>query len=292
QIQKLVMSKDNVFSIYNPADSAVTLRIPPVPAQFSAKSALQKATSKTDWWVRLKTQLKYNTEIPNVYCGTSSEIKQARKYPSSPTFCLSKVKLYERESNQTYGHFIQGTTNDGIAKEVMFENQSDSTVTFCYSLEKVGNFPDIFDASFYNQVTQSWQPSGTVTVGAHSAEYRWLVSGTDNFRTTFINTAASFKFRLFPVYPNPARSFAVLRYSIPLSAKERIEFAIYDALGRTVWQKRIVQSLNAGEHNLIWNGTNIAGQKVTSGMYFVVLSVIDPKGTVKYRFDSRLTYFQ
>jgi PKD repeat protein len=294
QTQKLIMSKDNVFAIYNPTDSVITLRVPPIPAQFSAKSTTQKAAAKSDWWIRLRTRLKNNTEIPDVYCGTSSEIKQARKYPSSPTFCLSKVKIFEREANLTYGHFVQTTSspNEGIAKEVMFENQGDSSVIFSYSLERVGNVPENYGASLYNPATQEWLTSGTVTVGAHSNEYRWMVSGTDNFKTTFLKTSASFKFRLYPAYPNPARSFAILRYSIPLSAKEKIVFTIYDALGRTMWQKRISEALIAGEHKLIWNGTNLAGQKVSSGMYIVVLSVLDPKGAVKYRFDSRITYFQ
>lgn len=294
QKQNLIMSKDSVFAIYNPTDSVITLRIPPIPAQFSAKSTTQKTSAKSDWWVRLRTRLKNNTEIPDVYCGTSSEITQPRKYPSSPTFCLSKVKIFERENNLTYGHFVQNasSSNEGIAKEVMFENQDDSAVTFSYSLEKVGNVPENYGASLYNAETQSWLTSGTVTVGAHSSEYRWMVSGTDNFKATFLKTSASFKFRLYPAYPNPARSFAILRYSIPLSAKEKIVFTIYDALGRTMWQKRISEALVAGEHNLIWNGTNLAGQKVSSGMYIVVLSVLDPKGAVKYRFHSRLTYFQ
>jgi hypothetical protein len=294
QKQKLTMSKDNVFAIYNPTDSVIQLRIPPIPAQFSEKTTTKKAIATSDWWIRLRTRLKNNTEIPDVYCGASSEIEQLRKYPSSPTFCLLKVKLYERENNLTYGHFVQNvsSSSEGIAKEVMFENQGDTAVTFCYSLEKVGNVPESFGTSLYNPETQSWLTSGTVTVGAHSCEYRWMVSGTDNFKATFLKTAASFKFKLYPAYPNPARSFAILRYSVPLSAKEKIVFSIYDALGRTMWQKRITGVLVAGDHKLFWNGTNLAGQKVSSGMYIVVLSVIDPKGTVKYHFDSRLTYFQ
>ncbi len=294
QTQKLIMSKNNAFAIYNPTDSVITLRIPPVPAQYSAKSTTQKTAAKSDWWIRLKTRLKNNSEIPDLYCGASSDIKPMRKYPSSPTFSLAKVKIFERETNQTYGHFVQNvsSSNEGIAKEVMFENKGDSSVTFCYSLEKVGNVPENFAASLYNPATQSWQTSGTVTVGAKSSEYRWIVTGTDNFKATFLSTAAAFKFRLYPAYPNPARSFAVLRYTIPLSAKEKIVFTIYDALGRAVWQKKISEALVAGEHRLIWNGTNLAKQKVSSGMYIVVLSVLDPKGAVKYRFDSRLTYFQ
>jgi PKD repeat protein len=294
QTKKYIMSKDNVFAIYNPTDSIITLRVPPIPAEFSAKSITLKTAAKSDWWIRLRTRLNNNTEIPDVYCGTSSDIKQTRKYPSSPTFCLSKVKIFERETNQTYGHFVQSasSSNEGIAREVMFDNQDDSAVAFNYSLEKVGSVPENYGASLYNPVTQEWLTSGTVTVGAHSSEYRWMVSGTDNFKATFLRTSASFKFRLYPAYPNPARSFAILRYSIPLSAKEKIVFTIYDALGRAMWQKRISEALVAGDHNLIWDGTNLAGQKVSSGMYIVVLSVLDTKGAVKYRFDSRLTYFQ
>jgi PKD repeat protein len=288
----MLMTKDSSFTIYNSTASAVTIRIPPIPAQFATQPAVQKAKAKKDWWIKLKTHLSDNTTLPDIYCGFSAERTQPYRYPSSPVFGLSKVKLYDREDNSAYGHFVNAITSEGIAKEVVFENMADTQVTFFYALEKVGNAPDGYTASLYSPTTTKWQATGSITVGAQSCEYRWFVTGTADFITVFQNKAAAFKFRLYPIYPNPARAFAAIRYSIPLSAREKLNFTIYDAMGRLVWRKLITEPLDAGEHKLIWNGTNLAGQKITSGMYIVVFSVLDQKGSVKYKFDSRLTYFQ
>jgi hypothetical protein len=289
---KTIMAKNGSYAIYNPSSSAVTIRIPPIPAQFAQTQAVQKVKAKTDWWVRLKTTLQNNTAVPDVFCGYVADIAHPREFPSPPAFGLAKVKLYNRENNSSCGHFIEAVAGNGIAREVMFENSTDTPVTFKYNTEKLGNFPDNFNTSLYNPTTSEWLNSGTVTVGANSSEFRWFVTGTDDFKVTFNNKAAAFKYKLFPVYPNPVRSFATIRYSIPLSATDKLDFTIYDALGRTIWKRQITDHLNVGEHKLIWRGTNLADQKVTSGMYIVVLSVINQKNTVKYRFDSRLTFFQ
>jgi PKD repeat protein len=289
---KTIMTKNGSFTIYNTSSSPVTIRIPPIPAQFAQTQTVQKVKTKTDWWVRLKTTLQNNTAIPDVYCGYASNIAQPCELPSPPAFGSAKVKLYNRENNNTCGHYLESTPGNGIAREVKFENSSDTPVTFVYTTEKLGNFPDDFSTSLYNPTTSEWLNNGTVTVGANSGEFRWFVTGTDDFKITFNNKAAAFKYKLFPVYPNPVRSFATIRYSIPLSATDKLDFTIYDALGRTIWKKQITEHLIAGDHKLIWRGTNLANQKVTSGMYIVVLSVIDQKNAVKYRFDSRLTFFQ
>jgi hypothetical protein len=289
---RTIMAKNGSYAIYNPSSSAVTIRIPPIPAQFAQTQAVQKVKAKTDWWVRLKTTLQNNTAVPDVFCGYVADIAHPREFPSPPAFGLAKVKLYNRENNSSCGHFIEAVAGNGIAREVMFENSTDTPVTFKYNTEKLGNFPDNFNTSLYNPTTSEWLNSGTVTVGANSSEFRWFVTGTDDFKVTFNNKAAAFKYKLFPVYPNPVRSFATIRYSIPLSATDKLDFTIYDALGRTIWKRQITDHLNVGEHKLIWRGTNLADQKVTSGMYIVVLSVINQKNTVKYRFDSRLTFFQ
>lgn len=288
----MLMLKDSSFTIYNSTPSPVTIRIPPIPAQFAEQPAIQKAKADNSWWSALKTHLKDNTALPDIYCGFSVEKEQPCRYPLSPTFGLSKVKLYDSKDNCAFGHFVDAITSEGISKEVVFENTEETPVTFFYTLEKIGNMPENYTTSIYNPTTSEWQTKGSVTVGPHSSEYRWFVTGTADFITLFNNKANAFRFRLHPVYPNPARGFATIRYSIPLSSREKLTFSIYNPMGRLVWKKQISEQLDAGEHKLIWTGTNLAGQKITSGMYIIVFSVLDDKGSVKYKFDSRLTFFR
>jgi flagellar hook assembly protein FlgD len=73
-------------------------------------------------------------------------------------------------------------------------------------------------------------------------------------------------------YPNPARESINLRLGIPsTAASERIEVKVYDVTGRCV--KQVYNGrLEPGFHDLNWDGTNHAGRKVSSGIYFLLLN--------------------
>ena len=71
--------------------------------------------------------------------------------------------------------------------------------------------------------------------------------------------------RLFQNSPNPFNPYTTLRFS--LSASGPAELAIYDVNGRKV--KTLVNGvLDAGSHEVVWDGTNEAGDKLSSGVYW------------------------
>ena len=82
--------------------------------------------------------------------------------------------------------------------------------------------------------------------------------------TRLENTVAS-DFALQQNYPNPFNPTTGIRYSIPRDAK--VELSIYNALGQKV--KTLVSGIqSAGAHKVVWDGTNQAGVKVASGVYY------------------------
>ncbi|HFE64848.1 MAG TPA: T9SS type A sorting domain-containing protein [Caldithrix sp.] len=82
--------------------------------------------------------------------------------------------------------------------------------------------------------------------------------------TRLENTVAS-DFALQQNYPNPFNPITGIRYSIPRDAK--VELSIYNALGQKV--KTLVSGIQpAGAHKVVWDGTNQAGVKVASGVYY------------------------
>ena len=153
-----------------------------------------------------------------------------------------------------------------------------------------GNIPSGFSSSIFNTATGEWEKSGKIMVGANNIEYRWLVIAGKEFMEHFKNNALSWKYGLRSVYANPVRNAAVFKFTIPIGAKERVRFTIFDAMGRKIWEKTISHPLSSGEHTLVWNGNNSRGGKVSNGMYFVVFSVLDSKGKAMKSFDSRLVY--
>lgn len=75
-------------------------------------------------------------------------------------------------------------------------------------------------------------------------------------------------FELNQNYPNPFNPNTVISYS--LSVSSFISLKIYDALGKEV-ATLINQMQNAGEYSVEWNGRNISGSVLPSGMYFYKL---------------------
>jgi len=66
-------------------------------------------------------------------------------------------------------------------------------------------------------------------------------------------------------YPNPFNPTTTISYDLHHSA--HVQLTIYDALGRQVRQLVNGQT-NAGQHSVVWNGTDDQGKSVAAGLYF------------------------
>jgi hypothetical protein len=73
-------------------------------------------------------------------------------------------------------------------------------------------------------------------------------------------------FEFSSVYPNPFNSEVSLEYGLPKTAV--VVFGIYDIEGRLA-RTLPLGELAAGYHNVIWDGANNDGQRVSSGVYFI-----------------------
>jgi len=71
-------------------------------------------------------------------------------------------------------------------------------------------------------------------------------------------------------HPNPFNPFTTIPFSIPSRAPVRV--AVYDAAGRLV-AALLNETLEVGSHSVTWQGTNLRGDRVASGIYFYKLSV-------------------
>ena len=74
--------------------------------------------------------------------------------------------------------------------------------------------------------------------------------------------------RLFACYPNPFNPITNIGFGIKEQAY--VSLRIYDAAGRLV-TTLIDENRPAGRYDTVWNGTDGAGGKVASGVYFYML---------------------
>jgi histidinol-phosphate aminotransferase len=75
-------------------------------------------------------------------------------------------------------------------------------------------------------------------------------------------------FGLSRVYPNPFNQQCIIRIST--GGGERILLAIYDASGRKV-QSLVNGVLQSGNHDIVWDGRDVHGREVSSGVYIINL---------------------
>lgn len=70
--------------------------------------------------------------------------------------------------------------------------------------------------------------------------------------------------RLNPNYPNPFNSGTVIRYTLPQS--QHVSVQVYDLAGRHI--TTLMSGVrNAGEHRVTWDGRDLEGHPVSSGVY-------------------------
>ena len=85
---------------------------------------------------------------------------------------------------------------------------------------------------------------------------------------------AGARLSLGPAVPNPAMSEAAMRFALPQAG--RIDLAVYDISGRRL-KTLATGETTAGEHRVIWDGTDSRGTHVAPGVYLCRL--VTPEGT-------------
>ena len=79
-------------------------------------------------------------------------------------------------------------------------------------------------------------------------------------------------------YPNPFNPETSIRFTLPRA--DRVELAIFNSLGQKI-RTLISERLSAGAHVAVWDGTNDAGEKVGSGVYFYSIKAGNFSKTMK-----------
>jgi hypothetical protein len=106
-------------------------------------------------------------------------------------------------------------------------------------------------------------------------EYRYIVAAlTQDGREIHSLEVTAFsitpQFVLNQNAPNPFNPQTTIGFSLPSS--EHIRLDIYDLEGRLV-QRLIDKPMQAGRHQIDWNGRDDRGRMVASGVYFYRLTV-------------------
>ncbi|UCH11040.1 MAG: T9SS type A sorting domain-containing protein, partial [Fidelibacterota bacterium] len=86
------------------------------------------------------------------------------------------------------------------------------------------------------------------------------------------------EFALHQNYPNPFNPSTTIRYDLPLAT--RVHIVVYDLLGREI-VRLVDQRLEAGYHQLVWNGRDRTGRELPTGMYIVLMVTPEYSKSIK-----------
>ncbi len=103
-------------------------------------------------------------------------------------------------------------------------------------------------------------------VGADTSDGFFRVEGSSALTSHSVVTK---RFLLHGFYPNPFNNRLTIAITLPRNS--RFSFAVYDVLGRLVYRSSVAQ-LSAGKHRLFWDGRDMSGREVGSGVYLVKLT--------------------
>lgn len=87
-----------------------------------------------------------------------------------------------------------------------------------------------------------------------------------------VEEAVPEQFALEQNYPNPFNPTTSIRFALPEEA--HVKLFVYDMLGREV-AMLVEGQIEAGVHEVVWNGRNAVGSMVASGVYLYRLEAGD-----------------
>ncbi len=87
-----------------------------------------------------------------------------------------------------------------------------------------------------------------------------VLTGVEDNNSNVIPT----EFALEQNYPNPFNPATYINYQLPTNA--HVTISIFNTNGQEI-KTLVSKEMNAGNHTAVWDGTNNAGEKVSSGLY-------------------------
>ncbi|MBD3393831.1 MAG: T9SS type A sorting domain-containing protein, partial [Chitinivibrionales bacterium] len=289
--------KNDAYTVYNPMDSTVTLRIPPTPPALSsvtAPPAAKRAAAGRGWdvWLSWKSG---GGPAGRIRCGAVQGSDGGPRCPVPPRF--GKVFAGVVNGRGLYGHAIAGAPDErgGYSYEIRFYNQGTSDGRVVYRLENLKSVPPGMRAALFDPVsadTQSIEQWQSATLGAGNIEYRWVVVGSDAYLKDFVKNFRPFKLALNGIYPNPSRGRVAIRFTVPFAGLRELSFSIYDLHGRTIWEKAIKGASRPGENTIVWNGRTASGAPIASGVYMLRMNALEKGSSKRQVFKTRMTHLR
>jgi hypothetical protein len=274
------------YTVFNPNAKNV-LQIPPICAAMSTtpkgtasltKGQMAKAVNAS-WHVRFDFHNENGDGLNPIFIGYCPNTALPTYLQPPPSFTEITARVFDRSSKKTFGHaFVHDISSGGIAQEFVIENSTGASDKITGSVRGIVNLPNGYLIRFYNPETGSWagqQDSFSVSVPANGKQYVFVALGKKDYLDNFKTILAQYKTQLNTAYPNPCTRKLTINYSLSYLIEDikGINFAIFDLRGRAVWSSVRNDGFHTGSNSVVFYRKNKLGQKVSSGVYIVRMTV-------------------
>jgi len=151
-------------------------------------------------------------------------------------------------------------TSDGVTW-VSLEHTTESANVWTQMSFQLGDYIDFTDQVQVRFVASDEVNASLVEAGVDDV----LLLASWAIETDVDDQVTPARLALGANFPNPFNPKTTLRFDLPV--KGQVDLAVYDVTGRRV-ATLATGEMEAGEYELIWNGTDEAGHAVASGVYF------------------------
>ena len=174
--------------------------------------------------------------------------------------------------NTSMAEILIGNANVDVEK-IRLMNQASSTFYFksIDSLNQMVQF-SIAGHRGLDSILTLKVPESNSNMFASTIQYTFLDSEGYEINQGISNLEIDMlpeRFTVHKNYPNPFNPITTIRYDLP--EVRDVQISIIDLTGRIIVSTDL-KDHKAGRHTYVWNGVNKSGKKVSTGMYFFILT--------------------
>ena len=271
------------YSVWNPLGKDVTLNIPATPVALSSIAKVAAKKNAAGWSLAVRSSTMSDGDLSPVFCAYVAGGSGSLEYPLPPSWGNVRVGIYDAGRKAVFGNVIaRELVNGGYAYELVFENDQSSATAISYHIDSLAGSGNaritLIDPESGSVISKAAGADFSITVDAHSREYRWLAVGSQTFVDGFGGSLVRGEFALVRIMPNPLRGIMRIEYRIPYGGIESVRCEMIDQLGRIVWStKADNNSVHPGRNLFIWDPR---GRRIASGTYVIRLTGFDGRGKV------------
>jgi len=223
-----------------------------------------------------------NTIVGNAANGEDSGGQGGGLYfygllPGCEGFVKNNIIAYNRSGGGAFG-FIRDTTFTAWDYNLVFGNGGEDYQNFQpgpHDIQEDPLFVDRFSGDYHLLSNSPCIDAGDPSLPKDPDSTRSDIGayffdqsvGIDEDRTT----TGPYQFTVSQNYPNPFNSQTIISYS--LNKEAIVSLHIYSIMGHLIMPLVNKETQNVGEHKYTWEGRDVKGQIVSTGIYFYELYV-------------------